>query len=41
MKIISTLPEIKEGQNLSNLIEQSMWYGSSLGRLGCDFRGNL
>jgi hypothetical protein len=33
------LPEIKEGAMLANILDQCMYYGVSLGRVGVDFRG--
>ncbi|PRP82303.1 oligomeric Golgi complex subunit 8-like [Planoprotostelium fungivorum] len=32
---------INDGRSISNLLDQCMWYGSSLGKLGVDFRGLL
>jgi hypothetical protein len=35
------LPLIDDGAALQNLLEQSMFFGASMARLGCDFRGLL
>jgi hypothetical protein len=33
------LPEVKEGALIGNILEQSMYYATSLARVGLDFRG--
>eukprot|EP01087_Luapelamoeba_hula_P019127 TRINITY_DN6292_c0_g1_i2.p1 TRINITY_DN6292_c0_g1~~TRINITY_DN6292_c0_g1_i2.p1 ORF type:complete len:665 (+),score=130.15 TRINITY_DN6292_c0_g1_i2:18-2012(+) len=35
------LPEIKEGTAIANILDQCMYYGMSLGRVGVDFRALL
>ncbi|ELR22393.1 golgi family protein, putative [Acanthamoeba castellanii str. Neff] len=35
------LPEVKEGALVGNILEQSMYYATSLARVGLDFRGLL
>eukprot|EP00002_Diphylleia_rotans_P022786 TRINITY_DN4479_c0_g1_i2.p1 TRINITY_DN4479_c0_g1~~TRINITY_DN4479_c0_g1_i2.p1 ORF type:complete len:723 (+),score=177.40 TRINITY_DN4479_c0_g1_i2:93-2261(+) len=37
----STLPRISDGGYISNILEQCMYYGDSLGRTSIDFRGLL
>jgi len=40
IKIISyNINNIDDGRSIYNLLDQCMWYGSSLGKLGIDFRG--
>eukprot|EP01104_Vermistella_antarctica_P014689 TRINITY_DN4675_c0_g2_i1.p1 TRINITY_DN4675_c0_g2~~TRINITY_DN4675_c0_g2_i1.p1 ORF type:complete len:644 (-),score=165.62 TRINITY_DN4675_c0_g2_i1:780-2711(-) len=37
----STLPCVSEGAAIGNILDQCMYYGMSLGRVGVDFRGLL
>ena len=35
------LPRVTEGASINTLLNQSMYFGMSMGRVGIDFRGKL
>jgi hypothetical protein len=39
--MIRMLPRISEGSVLANILEEAMYCGLSLGRVGVDFRGTV